>query len=253
MQWLKRRLSLPDDTPTPVALVIALYLGHILCSGWVASSESGVTFAMLVFLWALYRKQIRLSFHIIYFPLAVYGVASTLSALAAARNIHGYAEATLWLKMALFPMALILFREVPRSRELALRALLIFGAFAASFGLFQYLVFGERDLEHRITGPASHVMTLSGLLLPSALLFLVLWIHDRKNPWLFAGTIIVTVALLMTFTRSAWLGWVAAVAVLMIAKRPPGKSCGATISWAPRSVACLKALSTSSTVMYTIQ
>jgi O-antigen ligase len=179
-----------------------------------------VAFALMAFLYSLYRKHIRFSFHILYFPLFLYGVVSTVSALAAPRAIHSFGENALWGKIALFPMALILFREVPRAKELALRALLIFGAFAASFGLFQYFVLGEKDLEHRITGPTAHVMTLSGLLLATALLYLVLWMHDRKNLWLLGGTMVVTLALLMTFTRSAWIGWVAAVAVLLILKRP---------------------------------
>src|SRR5438105_392770 len=80
---------------------------------------------------------------------------STASALAATRAIHAFAENALWLKMALFPMALILFRNVPRSRDLALKALLIFGVFSATWGLFQYLLLARRDLEHRITGPTA--------------------------------------------------------------------------------------------------
>jgi O-antigen ligase len=218
--WLARRLSLPDGTPTAVTLAILFYLAHLFCAGWVASSEGFFALALLAFAWALYRGQIRTSFHILYFPLLVYGIDSTISAFAAPRAIHLFGESALWLKMLLFPVALILFREVPRSRVLAVRMFLVFGAFAASYGLLQYFVLGERDLEHRITGPAAHVMTLSGLLLPSALLFLVLWIHDRKNPWLFVGTVIVTLALLLTFTRSAWLGWMVAVSVLLILKRP---------------------------------
>ncbi|HYS53371.1 MAG TPA: O-antigen ligase family protein [Thermoanaerobaculia bacterium] len=220
MTWLGQRLSLPEETPTSVVLAIAFYLAHLLCSGWVASSECFVAFAMMAFLYALYRKQIRLSFHILYFPLLIYGIASTASALAAPRAIHAFGENALWLKMALFPMALILFRNVPRSRDLALQALLIFGVFSASFGLFQYFVLARRDLEHRITGPTAHVMTLSGLLLAVALVFLVLWIHDLRNLWLLGGTLVVTFTLLLTFTRSAWIGWVVGAGILLVSKRP---------------------------------
>ena len=220
MQWLKRRLSLPDAIPTSILLAIVFYLCHLVLAGWVASSESAVAFALMAFLYSLYRRRIQLSSHILYFPLLVYGIVSTLSALAASRAIHAFGENALWLKMALFPMALILFRQIPRARELALRAILIFGVFSATYGLFQYFVLAQRDLEHRITGPAAHVMTLSGLLLPTALLFLVLWMHDRGNLWLLAGTVVVTLALLLTFTRSAWLGWAVAVTVLLILKWP---------------------------------
>jgi len=215
-----RWLGLPETTPTAVALAIAFYLCHLICAGWVASSECFVAFALMAFLWALYRRQIRLTFHILYVPLIAYGIASTVSALAAFRAIHSFGENALWLKMMIFPMSLTLFRVVPRSRLLALRAFLIFGAFAAAFGLFQFIFLGQRELEHRITGPTAHVMTLSGLLLPSALLFLVLWLHDAANPWLLGGTGLVTLALLLTFTRSAWLGWIVATTVLLVLKRP---------------------------------
>ena len=174
----------------------------------------------MAFLYAIHRKQIRPSFHILYFPLALYAIASTISALAANRAIHAFGENALWFKIAIFPMALILFREVPRSRELALRMLLVFGAFSALYGLFQYFVLARRDLEHRITGPTAHVMTLSGLLLAVSLVYLVLWINDIQNWWLLAGTAIVTLALLLTFTRSAWVGWVVAAAILLMSKRP---------------------------------
>ncbi|HEX9500645.1 MAG TPA: O-antigen ligase family protein, partial [Thermoanaerobaculia bacterium] len=220
MTWLRRRLSLPEETPTAVVLAIAFYLCHLFCAGWVASSEAFVAFALMAFVYAVYRKQTRPSFHILYVPLMFYAIASTVSALAATRAIHAFGENALWLKIALFPMALILFREVPRSRELALRMLLVFGAFSALYGLFQYFVLEHRDLEHRITGPAAHVMTLSGLLLAMSLVYLVLWIHDVRNLWLFAGTCIVTLALLLTFTRSAWMGWVVAATILLISKRP---------------------------------
>jgi len=218
--WLTRRLGLPENTPTALTLAVFFYLCHLLCSGWVASSESFVALTEIAFLGALYRRQVRLTFHILAFPLVVYGIASTVSALAASREMHSFGENALWLKMFLFLIALTLYRTLPRSRVLAVRAFLIFGAFAAAYGLFQYFGLGEQGLEHRITGPASHVMTFSGLLLPSSLLFLVLWMHDRTNPWLIGGTALSTLALLLTFTRSAWLGWVVAVAVLLVSRRP---------------------------------
>ena len=220
IEWLKRRLSLPDQTPAAIVLAIAFYVCHLVLAGWVASSEAAVAFSMMSFLWAVFKKQIRLSSHILFFPLAVYGIDSTVSALAAPREIHAFGENALWMKMALFAVALILFREVPRSRQLALNAILIFGAFSATYALLQYFVFAKGDLEHRITGPAAHVMTLSGLLLPTSLVFLILWIHDRANLWLLGGTIVVTFALLLTLTRSAWLGWLVAVGVLLILKWP---------------------------------
>lgn len=219
-QTLARALGLPADLPLSVSLAVFWYLVHLLCAGWVASSEIAALFAMVAVAVAIKRHELRPSFHILYFPLAVYGLVSTLSALNAGRALHSFGENALWLKMLLFPTALILFREVRRSRILALRAMLAFGAFASLFGLVQYFGFGDRDLDHRITGPAAHVMTLSGLLLPIGLIFLVLWLHDRRNAWLLAGTALTSFAILLTFTRSVWIGWLVAVIALIILKRP---------------------------------
>ena len=219
-RWLARFLTLPDQTPLAVCLAVFWYLYHLFCSGWVASSECGAFFAMLAVVVALARRELRPSFHILYFPLAIYGLTSTASALASFRSIHAFGESALWGKMLLFPTALILLREVPRSRMLAVRALLAFGLFASSFALLQFFLLGQRDLEHRITGPAAHVMTLSGLLLPVALMFLVFWLHDLRNPWLALGTFFTTLSLLLTFTRSIWIGWLVASVTLVVFKRP---------------------------------
>lgn len=217
---LARRLGLPDETPKPVLVAVVCYVGHLICAGWAFSSEGFVLLFLIAVLIAVRRGLLRPSFHILYWPLALYGIDSTISALAATRAIHSFGESSLWGKMLLFPAALFLFRDVPRARVLALRGILFFGVFASAYGLVQYFLMGQRDLEHRISGPAAHVMTLSGLLLPVALLFLVLWLHDTKNWWLLGGTVLVTLALLLTFTRSAWLGWMVGVSVLLILKRP---------------------------------
>jgi O-antigen ligase len=218
---LARRLGLPEETPQPVALAVLFYLGHILCQGWVASSECFAVLTMGTVAYALYKRLLRPSFHILYVPLAMYGVVSTLSALLADRRIHSAGEIALWGKMLLFPAALILFRNVPRSRYAAMRMFFIFGIFSAGYGLAQYIArYGRHDLEHRISGQTAHVMTLSGLLLPASLVFLVLWLHNMRSIVLIAGVVMTHLALLLTYTRSAWLGWIVAVAVLLILKWP---------------------------------
>jgi O-antigen ligase len=169
---------------------------------------------------AIWRGQARPSFHILCFPLFVYALDSMLSAFANGKSQHAFGEIALWMKVLIFPAALILFRHTPRPREPALRTFLAFGVFSSLYGFVQYFILHQRDLEHRITGPAAHVMTYSGLMLPVALMFLVLWSHDWRNVWMAGGTALTTITLLMTFTRSAWLGWLLAVVVVVSLKRP---------------------------------
>jgi O-antigen ligase len=219
--FLKQRLDVPEETPLPVALALLFYAGHLFCAGWVASSETFAFATMATVAWCLWRRLLVPSFHILYVPLVLYGVASTVSAWVAPKQIHSFGESALWGKMLLFPAALILFRNVPRSRDTALRMVLVFGAMASAMGLAQYFAGGGfRDLEHRITGPTAHVMTLSGLLLPVALTYIVLWIYDSGNLGLIIGGAMTNFALLITFTRSAWLGWIVGIAVLLVLKWP---------------------------------
>ena len=220
ISWLRARLGLPETTSAALTLCTFWYCYHLLSSGWVAGSELSVFLAMCCFAVALWRREIAVRFHILYYPLFLYALISTISSFAAGRHLHAFGEQALWMKMLLFPMALTLFREVPRTRKLALNSILIFGAFSSLYGFAQYFFFGHHDLEHRITGPAAHVMTLSGLLLPIALMFLILWFHDVRNAWLLAGAVVTNIALLMTFTRSIWLGWLAAVFVILVLRRP---------------------------------
>jgi O-antigen ligase len=204
--------------PLSVLIATILYLCHVLFEPRTALAES-LGIAMLWLGWAIAKRQIRPSFHILYYPLALYGIGSSLSAIFAPRSIHQFAESGLWAKMLIFPTAIILFREVPLTRALALPLHLFYGTCIALIGLYQFAFLGWRDLEHRITGPSTHVMTYSGLLLPLSLLALIFWLHER-NPWYLFSAAVMTLALLLTFTRSVWLGWVAAAGTLLIMRKP---------------------------------
>ncbi len=212
---------LRDLTALPPALRWAafLYLAHILVQGKITPSQITATAALFVLSWAIARGDVRPSFHILYYPLALYGIASTVSALTADMRIHSFGEGMLWIKMLVFPTALILFREVRGLKELAFKAQVIFAVAIASHGLFQFFVLDRRELENRITGPSTHVMTFSGMLLPMSLLLLVMTAYRRKA-WLVAATSVVSLALLLTFTRSVWLGWAVAVFMLLAVTRP---------------------------------
>lgn len=195
------------------------YLLRTIFQGKVATLELGAFWTIFWLVWALIRREARFRWHILYFPLALYGLASTLSAALAERREHSAYEAMLWFKMLLFPAALTLFMNLPRLKEWAIKCQAVFGVGVATYGLVQYYLLGRRDLDRRITGLSTHVLTYSNVLLILSLLFLVLWLH-RRRPWLLAVTAILTFALGLTFTRSVWLAWIAAVAVLLVIHRP---------------------------------
>ncbi len=197
---------------------VMVYLAHILAQGKIALSEITLVATLILFSIAIARHEVRPSFHILYYPLVLYGIVSTTSALFNGASKHSAGETALWLKMAIFPAALILFREVPRMRDYALRAQIVFAVAIALDGIIEYFAVAHHDLEHRITGPSAHVMTYSGFLLPGSLLLVILAVRRRKA-WLFACAAIVSFALLLTFTRSVWLGWLVAVFAVLLLNR----------------------------------
>src|SRR5713226_6511545 len=174
-----------EELPRASRIAAYCYLAHVLLQGKIALSELAVAATLCAVGWAIARHELRPSFHILYYPLVLYGVVSTLSSLVNHSSQHLFAESALWLKMLIFPAALILFRELPPLRDLALRAQIVFATAIAAYGIYQYFVLQRQDLEHRITGLSTHVMTYSGLLLPMSLLLVVLAVR-RKQPWLFA-------------------------------------------------------------------
>ncbi len=195
-----------------------IYVLHFLLEAKTALCENLAFWTIFTLGWAIAKKEVRFSWHILYFPLILYGIASTGSALLAERRVHQAFEAMLWFKMLIFPAAVILHRNVPRLRQAMLYASVLFGGGMAVWGLLEFFFLGQRDLEHRMNGPSSHVMTYSNLILPMSLLFIILWLYQRKW-WQLGVALLITVALLLTLTRSVWLGWGAAVFVLLMLTR----------------------------------
>ena len=201
-----------------VNLAAVLYFLHILFQGKIALLELSAFWSIFYLAWALARREARFSFHILYYPLVLYALVSTVSSILAPRRVHAWGESMLWFKILIFPCALILLREVPRLRQLSVYGYAILASGMSIWGLIEFVFFDQRDLEHRITGPAAHVMTFSGLLLPLSVMFLFLWWHERK-PWQLASAVLSTFTLLLTFTRSVWLGWlVAAFSIILITR-----------------------------------
>lgn len=204
----------------PSRLIVAcavFYFLHIIFCVKIPGLELSAFICLGLLTWAIAKKEARFSFHILYYPLFVYGLASMLSSWLSERSSY-QAYMVLWFKILIFPVAVMLYREVPRLRELATVAFAVVAGGGACWGLLEFLLLDRRDLEHRISGPSSHVMTFSGLLLPLSVMMLFLWWRRRKW-WQLTACVLSTLTLLLTFTRSVWLGWVIAALVVVLATR----------------------------------
>lgn len=118
---------------------------------------------------------------------------------------------------------LVLFLIVPAVYQLArgLRARMILnviiavGALSAIVGIVQYAVLEYDNLGRRPEGLLTHYMTYSGLLV---LVICAVWarlLFSRDRIWPALMMPALMVALTLTFTRSAWVGACAAIALLL--------------------------------------
>jgi O-antigen ligase len=121
----------------------------------------------------------------------------------------------------LLPITLDLVERPAQGRML----LLAFGASAitlALIGLWQF-AHGADDLQNRIRGPLSHYMTYSGLTMAGTCVLLGILFEERTPRRLLGLTALLpAAATLLTFTRNAYVGLLAAVAAYFALRRPKG-------------------------------
>lgn len=215
---LAQRLEIPPDTDRSLRLAAYFYLAHIICQGWIGSSEIFLGLGVISLGMAVARGAVKVRFHPVYFPLILFVIGSELSALAARNRGHGLLEVSEVFTFLTFPLGLTLYRTMPRLIRKGLLAFLILSVYEAGYGIFQYAILAPHDVEHRITGTAAHVMTYSGIVLPLSLLFLIIGLDERDYRYLGAAAA-TWLALLLTLTRGAWIGWMAGVAVFIVRRR----------------------------------
>lgn len=108
-----------------------------------------------------------------------------------------------------------------------LQVVILMGGMVALVGLGQYVIDDIGGVKHRISGPMGHYMTYSGILMLVDVLIIALLAsmpggergkgHGRW--WVWACLVLVTLALVMTYSRHAWVGLIAGIAVIAVCQR----------------------------------
>jgi O-antigen ligase len=150
--------------------------------------------------------------------LAAFTVLSTVFSrepAVSARHVTGV------LLFLLLPITMDLVDSEARARGLLL-TLSAGGVILAVVGIWQFLHGGD-DLGNRIRGTLSHYMTFSGIAMASACLLLGFAL-EGPGRWRLLGLLgaLPLSAVLLTFTRNAYVGLVAALLVYLVVRRPRG-------------------------------
>lgn len=207
------------DLPVPVRLTVLFYLAHLLCEPWIGTSEAFLILAIISWMVALRRAHLQPVWTVIYLPLGLYVIGSAVAALFAPDPFFSILEVSEAILFLIVPLSLSLYRRFLDLREVVWRLLVFIVTFSSVWALVQFFVLGWTDLDHRIKGPASHVMTFSGMVLVISMLMLARVVWERKKE-LAVPLAVVVLALALTYTRGAWIGWIAGASWIVLSRKP---------------------------------
>jgi O-antigen ligase len=150
--------------------------------------------------------------------LALFTALSTLFSRDPAASVRHLAGVSLLL---LLPIAMDL-SDQPRKARLVFLALSANAVILSLIGFWQFAHGGD-DMENRIMATLSHWMTFSGLTMIAGCLLLGFAFEERgPRRWLGLAAVIPFSAMVLTFTRSAYVGTIAAVGLYFLVRKPKG-------------------------------
>jgi O-antigen ligase len=149
---------------------------------------------------------------------AVFVILATVFSRDPASSVRHLAGVSLLLAI---PIAIDLIDTVSVGRAVFL-ALGASGIILSTVGFWQFAHGGD-DLYRRINGGLSHWMTFSGLVMIAGCVLLGFLLEDRGR-WRTAGllALVPLTAMVLTFTRNAYVGALAAVVSYLVLRRPKG-------------------------------
>jgi O-antigen ligase len=185
----------------------------------VSIAASGILLGITFLLWAVsiaIRRE-RIAVPGMFWPLAAYAGATLVSAVFSRSPAVSLVESK---QLLLFLIVPIVYRLARGERAITVANVIItVGALSALVGLVQYGILHYDNLGKRPQGVLTHYMTYSGLLMlvtGAAAARVIYRTEDRVWPALVLPALLVSLAL--SFTRSAWVGACAAIAVLLVVK-----------------------------------
>src|SRR5438876_753048 len=178
-----------------------------------------VLFAIAVVCWiavvAIHHERVEVP--AFFWPLAAYAAVTLTSAAFSPEPRVSLVDCK---QLVLFLMVPVVYRFVTAERAMTLiTVILSFAAVSAVYGIVQYAVITFNPLIRRPHGTLGHYMTYSGLLMlviGVALARLLFGRNDRL--WAAAVMPALAVAVVVTLSRSAWVGACAAAALLLALK-----------------------------------
>jgi O-antigen ligase len=210
------RLRTLASRPSTLVYGIGFWLALIQIS--IAASQ--IVLTVVLALWLFHLATGKLDF--IRLPIdGALGAFVTLSLLSALFSFDPWISLVDVKKLALFAVPYLTVSVIRRESMFEALILLVIGIadLTALLSLWHYF-FGELgDINHRLQGFMSHYMTFSGLLMSVGILAFALLIFQGKRRVFLSGSLLLILSVLaLGLTRSTWLGFFVAAALLIFLK-----------------------------------
>jgi O-antigen ligase len=181
----------------------------------IAAADILLTISGLLWLALVVRNRERIEVPRMFWPLAAYAAATFLAAVF---SVDPHTSLVDCKQLALFLIVPIAFRLLRGRRSLvAADVIITVGALSATVGIVQYLILNVDNLGKRPVGALGHYMTYSGLLMLVACTAVARIMFARQNrAWSALVLPALVLALVFTFTRSAWVGASVGIGLLFL-------------------------------------
>ena len=205
--------SVPDRLDRWPLLALAAFVAAVQFS--IAVSQ--ILLALTVFLWLarLHLRRERPAAPPFFTPLAVYAGLTLVSCAFSSDPVASLRDSR---QLLLFLVVPVTYALATRDRApLLITTLITAGAISATIGVVQYALLQYDTLGRRPDGALSHYMTYAGtLMLVLTAVVARLVFAPRGRAWAAVVMPALVGALVLTFTRNAWVGALAGIALLLL-------------------------------------
>jgi len=202
-------------------IICPLFLVFYLLFSMVSISLSQIflSFAFICWIITLIRKKQKLIFPSFFWPLIFYAVLSLVSSFLSVNPEASLKDSKELLLFLVVPIVYIGFSEEKMLKKANL-ALLASAYLSCLYSLFYF--FFKASPGERIAGFMGQVMTQGGLLLLFSCMALSMFFftNDRIKYLWGVGLFLSLFALILTQTRSAWIGLVIAASLILFLYKP---------------------------------
>ncbi len=202
---------------------ILLYLSFLLFLFFIplsiAISQSFLFFTVFVWLFLYLRKKVKIEIPSIFIPLLFYSFFTILSTILSIDFMTSLKDTKELLLFLIVPLLFSLFKEEKTflSFNYAISFAIIL-SFLMSRAQYKGIVFPQE----RVSGFLGHYMTQSGIILLFLCLSISMLLMSKKFIkifWAFVSLLAIF-SLILTFTRSAWIGAFLAISIIIFIFKP---------------------------------